>query len=90
MSTTHTPKNKRDFSLEANMRKLEEIEAYFQQPTMNIEEAIVKHKEALETAKETIAYLEHAENTLQEIDIKTVLSSLHQNVAGMEDEVAEQ
>jgi len=71
------------FSLEDAMRSLEEIERYFQQPTMNLEEAIAKHKEALGIAKEVIAYLKSAETSLEKLSVKELLAE------GAGDELAE-
>lgn len=62
------------FSLEDAMRSLEEIERYFQQPSMNLEEAIAKHKEALGIAKEIIAYLKTAETSLEKLSVKELLA----------------
>jgi exonuclease VII small subunit len=60
------------FPLQENISKLEDIERYFQKPDMDLEEAIRQHKEALEIAKKTLAYLDSAENELQKIDISSL------------------
>jgi exodeoxyribonuclease VII small subunit len=63
------------FSLELEVKKLEAIESYFQQPDMNLDEAIAKHKEALEIAKGIYAYLEKAESTIEQLDMSASLSA---------------
>lgn len=61
-------------SLEELIARLEAIEAYFQQPTMNVEEAIKMHAEALEVAKQAQTYLTEAEQRLTKIDIASLRS----------------
>ncbi|MBU6388896.1 exodeoxyribonuclease VII small subunit [Patescibacteria group bacterium] len=56
------------FSLQEAIKRLEEIEKYFQLPDIDLEEAISRHKEALKVAKEILEYLDKAENTIKEID----------------------
>jgi len=63
----------KDFHLETAMQQLEELEAYFQKPTFNLEEAIKKHKEALDLAKEITGYLHKAEQSLERLNINEVL-----------------
>lgn len=59
-----------EFSLEKKMKTLEDIERYFQGSEINLEEGIKKHEEALKLGAEIVAYLEKAENTLEEINLK--------------------
>ena len=63
----------KEFSLEGHIKQLEAIEAYFQAPDMNIDEAIKKHKEALALAKEALDYLKTAQTTIEKIDIQAAL-----------------
>ncbi len=60
---------KTTFDLSKNIAELEELERYFQSPDMNLEEAIEKHKQALELSKKIIAYLNTVESTLKQINI---------------------
>ncbi len=60
---------KSSFDLSASIAELEVLERYFQNPDMNLEEAIVKHKEALELSKKIIAYLNTVESTLKQINV---------------------
>ena len=50
------------------MTQLEEIEAYFNKPDMDLEVAIAKHKEALAVAAKITAYLDSVHSTLEDID----------------------
>ena len=63
----------KDFHLETAMQRLEELEAYFQKPNFNLEEAIEKHKEALGLAKEITSYLHTAEQSLERLNISEIL-----------------
>lgn len=56
--------------MDDEMRKLEAIEAYFQTPDMNLEEAIKKHEEALKVAKGILEYLDKAESSLQKLTLR--------------------
>ena len=60
------------FSLRAKIEQLEEIERYFQKPGMDLELAVKKHKEAVELAKQILAYLQKIETSLTKIDIGTL------------------
>ncbi len=60
------------FPLQEKITRLEEIEEYFQRTDMNLEEAIVLHKEALLIAKEVQEYLKQAEQALEQIDIASL------------------
>ncbi len=64
------------FSLQEKMSQLEALEAYFQRPDMNLEEAIEKHKQALGLAKEILEYLEKAETTIQKIDMQSIITAV--------------
>lgn len=57
------------FSLQKKIQELEAIEAYFQQPDIDLEMAIEKHKKALALAKEITTYLDSAESSLRQIDM---------------------
>jgi exonuclease VII small subunit len=65
----------KDFNLETAMQNLEKLESYFQQPNIDIDEAIAKHTEALKAAQEIITYLQKAEQTLERLDIATLVMS---------------
>lgn len=67
----------KEFDLGKSMEHLESLEAYFQRPELDLEEAIAKHKEALKVAKEILAYLESAETVLEKLDpIQTAAEEL--------------
>lgn len=74
------------FLLENKIKELESIESEFQQPNMSIDEAIVKHENALKIAKEIKNYLEKAENTLKKIDISALLKESGDEVAEQSEE----
>jgi len=57
--------SKTPFSLSKSLQELEEIERYFQQPDLDLELAIAKHKQALELAKSITEYLNTIESTLE-------------------------
>ena len=59
---------KEQFSLQGAMTQLEEIEAYFNKPDMDLEVAIAKHKEALAVAAKITAYLDGVQSTLEDIE----------------------
>lgn len=61
---------KESFQLHAKISELEKIEEFLQQPDLNLEEAIEKHEVALKIAKEITTYLEKAESTLKQLEIK--------------------
>ena len=56
------------FPLEKKVKQLEEIEAYFQGPEIDLEKGIAKHQEAVAVGKEILEYLEQAETAVKEID----------------------
>jgi exonuclease VII small subunit len=56
-------------NLDDQIKKLEEIADYFQNPDFAIDAGIAKHAEALTLAKEILEYLDSAEQTLQQVDI---------------------
>lgn len=68
-------KSTEHFPLQAKVKRLEEIEQYFQRADMDLEEAMKFHEEALAIAKEVQAYLKTAQQALEKIDI----SSLRRN-----------
>lgn len=61
---------KESFQLHAKIAELEKIEEFLQKPDLNLEEAIEKHEVALKIAKEITTYLEKAESTLKQLEIK--------------------
>lgn len=63
--------SKTEFRLRDKIAELEKLEAYFEKPEMDLEEAIQKHTEALVLAKEITAYLEKAESSLKQLEIGT-------------------
>jgi exodeoxyribonuclease VII small subunit len=65
-------KKSQSFPLQEKMSRLEAIEQYFQQPDINLEEALVQHQEALKLAEEIKTYLATAEQSLEQIDIANI------------------
>jgi len=63
---------KKHIVLHEKIQDLETIEKYFQQPDIDLEEAIAKHKQAIGLAREILEYLEEAENELTKIDIQSL------------------
>jgi exonuclease VII small subunit len=55
------------FSLAKQIQELEEIEAYFQKPNMDLEIAIQKHQEALKIAQAILNYLQNAESSIENL-----------------------
>lgn len=57
------------FPLQTKVKRLEEIEQYFQRADMDLEKALKLHKEALQIATEVKQYLKTAKQTLEKVDI---------------------
>lgn len=55
------------FSLATKIKELEEIEAYFQKPNMDLEIAIQKHQAALKIAQDILKYLQNAESSIENL-----------------------
>ena len=55
------------FSLTESIKKLEELEQYFQKPNMDFEVAITKHAEALQVAEDIKQYLATVESSLEKL-----------------------
>ena len=66
---------KQSFDLEQSMQELADLEQYFNQPDFRLEEAVEKHKRALELAKRILAYLAEAETTIEKLDLASLGSS---------------
>jgi exodeoxyribonuclease VII small subunit len=60
------------FPLQEKVKRLEEIETYFQQADMDLEKALVLHEEALTLAKAIQDYLKTAQQKLEKIDIASL------------------
>ncbi len=57
------------------IQQLERLEAYFQQPDLNLEESIAKHAEAVQLAKSILERLQKAENELEKVDIAALFAA---------------
>jgi exonuclease VII small subunit len=68
-------KTKPPFSLAAALQKLEQLEAEFRQPNLDLEVSVKKHTEAVALGKEIMQYLESVENTLEKVDLAKLTGS---------------
>lgn len=66
--TAKTPKTA-GMNLSEKLARLGELERYFQEPELNLDEALEKHKEAVVLGKEILSHLEHAESELEKIQL---------------------
>lgn len=57
------------FPLQQKVKRLEEIEQYFQQAEVDLDKALELHGEAIGIAKEIQAYLKEAEQKLESLSI---------------------
>ncbi len=58
-------------SLSAKLSRLAELETFFQQPDLNLDEALEKHREAVKLGTEILTYLETAESELKKVKLPT-------------------
>jgi exonuclease VII small subunit len=59
-------------SLSEKMERLKELENYFQQPELELTDALEKHKEAVGLGSEILRYLEEAESQLKKVKLPEV------------------
>lgn len=65
-------KTEEKFNLGLKIAELEKIEEYFQKPDLDLDEAILQHKKAIELSEEIKKYLDTVESSLKSIDIKNI------------------
>lgn len=56
-------------NLSAKLSRLAELETFFQQPDLNLDEALEKHREAVKLGSEILSYLETAESELKKVKL---------------------
>ncbi|CAN5142299.1 hypothetical protein BH11PAT4_BH11PAT4_6860 [soil metagenome] len=56
-------------TLSAKLERLSVLEQFFQQPDLNLDEALEKHREAVALGGEVLQYLEHAESELKKVQL---------------------
>jgi exonuclease VII small subunit len=56
-------------TLSSKLARLSVLEQFFQQPDLNLDEALEKHREAVVLGGEVLQYLEHAESELKKVQL---------------------